>query len=342
MKDFYSDNLSGVCVEVMDALQKANLRHDKAYFDDEATVEARAKMQAEFTKPVESYVLINGTGVNVVALNAMLPKYGAIIATQNAHICVSECGAIECSGHKVFPVPTPDDKLPLEGLKKAYFHYAGDRHRAQPKVVCLTQPTEKGTLYTQAELKAICDFAHSVGMTVYVDGARLPNALQALGLSMKEMLEDTGVDVFSFGGTKIGAMFGEMLVFLRTDLAEGFRYMQKEYLQLLSKSRFASCQFTALLENKTYLKNARVANEAAKYLGEKLAEIGVEITQKVQTNVVFAVFPPEVAEKLLKDYYFSEWDEYIHEYRLMTAFDSKKEQIDEFVKDVERCVRACR
>ena len=337
MKDFYSDNLSGVCEEVMAALEKANLRHDKAYFEDEETAAARAKMQAEFTKPVESFVLINGTGVNVVALNAMLPKYGAIIATENAHICVSECGAIEHSGHKVFCVPTSDDKLPLKDLKKTYFRYAGDMHKAQPKVVCLTQPTEKGTVYTQTELKEICDFAHSVGMTVYVDGARLPNALQALDLSMKEMLEDTGVDVFSFGGTKIGAMFGEMLVFLRTDLAQGFRYLQKEYLQLMSKSRFASCQFTALLENKVYLKNARIANETAKYLGEKLAEIGVEITQKVQTNVVFAVFAPEIAEKLLREYYFSEWNADLHEYRLMTAFDTEKEQIDAFVNDVKRC-----
>ena len=153
---------------------------------------------------------------------------------------------------------------------KALLTVKGDFNFSQPKVLSISQPTELGTVYTNDELKALCDFAHDNDMYVFIDGARISNALVYLNTTLKEMIEDTGVDVFLFGGTKNGAMAAEMIVFVNEKLAKDFIYIQKQGMQMMSKSRFFGAQMVGLLENKVYMKNAKVANEMAVYLAKNL------------------------------------------------------------------------
>jgi threonine aldolase len=333
MKEFASDNLSGVCKEVMDKINEANKEHDYGYSFDRYTALARELMQKEFKNPVKSFVVANGSGANILCLKSMLQSYQGIICCKQTHINVHEVGGIEFfSGSKLIQVDSPDAKITIESVKPC-LSIVGDFNFSQPKVIAISQPTELGTVYTIEELKYLCDFAHQNDMYVYVDGARISNALAYLNTDLHSMIECTGVDAFCFGGTKNGALAAEMIVFMNPNLGNDFIYIQKQGMQMMSKSRFISCQLVGLLENKVYLKNAKYANEMALYLANKLKELGIEFTQKVETNAIFIKMDPTTYNKLQKKYYFYINDPFINEVRLVTCFDTKKDEIDEFIND---------
>jgi threonine aldolase len=194
-----------------------------------------------------------------------------------------------------------------------------------------------GTVYTPSEIKEIADFAHSYGMYLHMDGARIANAAVSLGLNFKEFTIDLGVDILSFGGTKNGMMYGEAVVFFRPELAEEFMYTRKQGLQLASKMRYISAQFTAYLSNNQWQATAEHANRMAKLLAKELSSIPqVQITQSVDINGVFAIIPKEIIPKLQNEYFFYEWDEERSEVRWMTSWDTTEEDIAGFVK----CLKA--
>lgn len=333
MKEFASDNLSGICKEVLDKIIEANNKHDKGYSFDSYTKKARELMQNEFTKKVDSSILANGSGANILALKSLLRPHESVICCKQTHINVHEVGGLESiSGNKILTVDSKDAKLSVEMIKPL-LTLKGDFNAVQPKVIAISQPTELGTVYTNEEIKAICDFAHEHEMYVFVDGARISNALVYLNTTLKEMIEDTGVDVFNFGGTKNGAMAVEMVVFLNKELAKDFIYIQKQGMQMMSKSRFFGAQMVGLLEDKVYLKNAKHANEMAYYLASKLKELNVTFTQKVETNALFIKMDKDVYDKLQEKYYFYINNPFINEVRLVTTFDTSKKLIDEFISD---------
>ncbi|MFD0478192.1 threonine aldolase family protein [Nonomuraea thailandensis] len=202
-------------------------------------------------------------------------------------------------------------------------------HRAQPKVVSISNTTELGTVYTADEIAAICAHAHDLGLLVHLDGSRLTNAAAALGVPMRALTTDAGVDVLSFGGTKIGLMYGEAVVVLNPDAATGVDYLRKTFMQLSSKMRFVSAQFEALLSGDLWLRNARRANEMARRLAEAVGRVpGVRVARAVEANAVFAVLPEDVAERLRKRYKFYDWTD--GEVRWMCAFDTTEEDVDAF------------
>ena len=192
--------------------------------------------------------MFNGTGANVVALQAVTDRWGAVICAESAHINVDEGGAPErIGGLKLLTVPTPDGKLTPELIDRQAWGW-DDEHRAQPQVVSITQTTELGTLYTPDEIRAIGDHAHAHGMKVHLDGARIANAAASLDVPLRAFTNAVGVDVLSFGGTKNGALFGEAVVVLNQDAVSGMKHLRKLSMQLASKMRFVSVQFEALLE----------------------------------------------------------------------------------------------
>jgi threonine aldolase len=205
-RGFASDNYAGIHPEVLQALAAANGGHQVAYGDDAYTERLQQVVKAEFGEAAEAFPVFNGTGANVVALTAVLPRWGAVIATATAHIHTDEGGAPErVSGLKLLTVPTPDGKLTPELVATEAWGW-DDEHRAQPLAVSITQTTEVGTLYTPAEVRAIADFAHEHGMVLHMDGARIWNAAAALGVPFRDFTTDAGVDVLSFGGTKNGLL----------------------------------------------------------------------------------------------------------------------------------------
>lgn len=258
-RGFASDNYAGVHPDVMAALVAANGGHQVAYGADVYTARLQEVMARHFGDDVEAFPVFNGTGANVVGLQAMLPRWGAVIAATTAHINVDEGGAPErVGGFKILNVVTPDGKLTPELVDTEAWGF-GDEHRAQPGVVSITQSTELGTLYTVKEIKALADHAHSLGLKLHLDGSRLSNAAAALGVSLREMTTDAGVDVLSLGGTKNGAMLAEAVVVINPGAAVGVPYVRKYTMQLSSKMRFVAAQLIALYEGELWLENARHA-----------------------------------------------------------------------------------
>ncbi|MET9025972.1 beta-eliminating lyase-related protein [Nocardia sp. NPDC004168] len=331
LRGFASDNNASVHPEIMAALAAANEGHQPAYGADVHTARLRELIKGHFGERAEVYPVFNGSGANVVGLQAMCDRWSAVICPESAHIHLDERGAPEkVAGLKVIPVPTPDGKLTPELLDRYAWGF-GDQHHAQPKVVSITQSTELGTLYTPGEIAAIGALARERGMLLHVDGARLANAAAALDLPPRAFTTDAGVDVLSFGGTKNGLMLGEAIVVLDPDAVRGVQYLRKAALQLASKMRYVSAQFVALLEGDLWLRNARHANAMAARLATAVALVpGVEIVRPVQANAVFAILPREVAERLRKRFRFHTWDERTGEVRWMCSFDTAEAGVDAF------------
>ncbi len=336
-RSFASDNNAGVHPEILEALSKANDGHVVAYGDDPYTEQAAKVFRKHFGKHVEVFFVFGGTGANVLGLKAATQPYHAVVCAETAHINVDECGAPEkFTGCKLLSVPTPDGKVTKEQVKP-FLDHIGFEHHVQARVISISQSTEMGTLYTPREIKTLADFAHSNGMLLHMDGARIANAAVGLNVKFKEITTDVGVDILSFGGAKNGMMFGEAVVFFDSKLATGFKYLRKQGTHLPSKMRFISAQFTALLEGDLWSRNAGHANRMAQVLANELERIPqIKITQKVESNGVFALVPKKYVPLLQKHYFFYVWNEATSEVRFMTSFDTTEEDIEDFVSLVKK------
>jgi threonine aldolase len=336
-RGFASDNHAGVLPEVLEAIATANVGHAVSYGADEWTARVEELFRTHFGEEARTALVFNGTGANVVALQALCRPFQACICASTAHLNVDECGAPErVAGLKLLPVDTPDGKLTPAIVEPRLVRF-GDEHAVQPRVVSITQSTELGTLYTLDEIRALADQAHGHGMLLHVDGARLANAAAALGVSLRELTTDVGVDAVSFGGTKNGLLLGEAVVFLGAGLGDEVAYLRKQSMQLASKMRFIAAQFEALLSGDLWLRAASHANAMAELLAAAVEGIeGVTLTQKVEANAVFAVLPPGVAEALQERWRFYVWDETTGEVRWMCSWDTTPEDVDAFAADVRQ------
>ena len=338
-RGFASDNYSGVHPEVLHALSTANEGHQVAYGEDAYTEALHAVIRENFGDQAEVFPVFNGTGANVVALTGMMPRWGAVICSSLAHIHTDEGGAPErVSGLKLFTVSPEGGKITPELIATEAFGY-GDEHRAQPLVVSITQSTEMGTVYTPQEIAAITDFAHSKGMLVHMDGARLWNAAASLGLPFRAFTRDVGIDVLSLGGTKNGLMGAEAIVVLNPDAVAGLIYLRKMSMQLASKMRFISAQILTLFTDGLGLRSARHANSMAGLLRASLdakiasGEItGLHFSTPTEANAVFAVLANASADRIRESFRFYDWDRAGGEVRWMCSFDTTEEDITRFLE----------
>ena len=246
MKSFASDNYSGIHPEILQAIIQANEQHVGSYGNDPYTEKAIHLFKKEFGAQAEVFFVYNGTGANVSALSALTKSFHSILAPELAHINVDESTAPEkFLGCKIIGIPAPDGKLTPEAIEEKIIR-VNDQHHPQAKVISISQSTEYGTVYTVDEIKAIKALATQYGLFLHMDGARISNAAVALGKSFKEFTSDVGVDVISFGGTKNGLLAGEAVVFLQPHLAQDFKFIRKQSMQLHSKMRFVSAPMAAL------------------------------------------------------------------------------------------------
>ena len=315
------------------AIIAANGGHQPSYGADVYTERMQELFGQHFGPTARAYPVFNGTGANVVALQAMTDRWGAVICTATAHVHMDECGAPEkMGGLKLLVVPTVDGKI-TPALVEDRARDFEDEHRARPQVVSITQTTELGTAYTVEEITAICSHARGLGMRVHVDGARIANGAATLGVPLRAMTTDAGVDVVSFGGTKNGLMLGEVVVVLDPTIGAGLglAYVRKMSMQLASKMRFISAQLDALLSGDLWLRNAVRSNAMAQRLAAGVRHLpGLEISRSIQANAVFASLPPEVTARLLERFAFHVWDDRTGEVRWMTAFDTTEDDVDAF------------
>ncbi len=331
VRGFASDNYSGVHPEVLAAIAAANGGHQTSYGDDVYTEHLQEVFRQHFGATAAAYPVFNGTGANVVSLQAMTSRWASVVCTSTAHIHVDECGAPEkMGGLKLLAVRTPDGKLSPELIDTEARGF-DDVHRAQPQVVSITQTTELGTAYSVDEIAVLCEHAHGLGMRVHLDGARIANAAASLGVPLRAFTTDAGVDGLSFGGTKNGLLLGEVVVVLNPDAAPGVEYVRKSSMQLASKMRFTSAQFDALLGTDLWLRSATHANAMATRLEAAVHDVpGVRVQRPVQANAVFAVLPKAVTARLQKRFKFYTWDEATGEVRWMTTFDTTEDDVDAF------------
>ena len=337
VRGFASDNYSGVHPEVLAALAAANEGHQVSYGEDDYTARLQQLMEEHFGEGIECFPVFNGTGANVLSLQSLLPRWGAVVCASTAHINMDENGAPErIGGIKLLQVPTADGKLTPELIDREAWGW-GDEHRAQPLAVSITQTTELGTCYTPDEVRAIAEHVHSKGMKLHMHGARLANAAAHLGVPLRAFTRDAGVDILSFGGTKNGLLFGEVVVALNPAAAQGLIYLRKMNMQLASKMRFMSAQFIAQLEGDPWLRSAAHANAMAARLRAGVESIpGVELSQKTESNGVFAILPAGVADRLRESFRFYDWNEAKREVRWMCSFDTTEDDVDTFIAAVKR------
>ena len=336
-RGFGSDNHSGISPEIMEAIASANVDHALAYGDDEYCERAVQLLRQEFGTQAGVYFVFNGTGANVLNIDAMCRSHHAVVCAETAHINVDECGAPQrIVGCRLLTVPTPDGKLTPE-LVKTQLHGFGFEHHSQPRAISITQPTELGTLYSLDEIRALADLAHSHDMYLHMDGARLANAAVALGCTFRQMTTDCGVDCLSFGGTKNGMMLGESAVILNPVLDADLKYRRKQMGQLSSKMRFMAAQFEAYLSTGVWRRNAEHSNRMAQLLCQSLREVPeAKVVYPVQANSVFVQLPNKVWNALLDDYFFYLWDEATDVVRWMCSFDTTEEDIHNLVQALKK------
>ena len=332
-KSFGSDNHAGTHPAVMRAILAANTGDAVAYGADPWTERATTELRRLAGAEGEVYLVLNGSGANVLGLGLLLGRHEAVICAESAHINTDECGAAErILGTKLLTVPAPGGKLTPE-LIASRLSGRGDEHFAQPGVVAITQATEVGTCYSLAELRKIRDFCTANRLLVFMDGARLANAAAYLGCTLAELAEHA--DVLSFGATKNGAMGAEAVIIMRSADAVNAPYLRKQHMQLSSKMRFLAAQFIALLEDELWLANARHANAMAARLATGLAEMrGVELVHPVEADAVFARLDGRHVAELQREWTFHVWDEATSVVRWMTAFDTREADVDDFLRGI--------
>lgn len=330
-RHFASDNWAGAHPQVVAAIAAANHGHAASYGEDAVTARAVERVQALWGAPVSVFFVFNGTAANVLGLASALKPYQAVICSETAHLNVDECGAYErLAGGKLLTVSSPDGKL-TPALVESRMSNVGVVHSSQPAAISITQATEYGTVYTVEEVAALSRCAREHGLLLHMDGARLANAAAALALPPGAFTTGAGVDILTLGGTKNGLVGGEAVIFADPGRAADFGFVRKQGMQLPSKMRFVAAQFDALLTDDLWLRSASHANRMAQRLHQLVHRVpGVEVTQRVQANAVFARIPVDAIVPLQERFSFLVWNERTAEVRWMTAFDTTPEDVDEF------------
>lgn len=336
MRSFGSDNHSGVHPDILKAMYEANKNHCVAYGNDAFTLQAQQKIKDIFGENADVFFVFNGTGANIISLQACVRPFHAILCPHTAHIAVDECGSPEfMTRASLKTIHCPDGKLtPL--LLEPYLNNWDIEHHSQPKVVYISQCTELGTVYTTDEIKAIAKITHKHNMYLHMDGARIANAAVSLQKNFKEISIDCGVDILSFGGTKNGMLMGEAVISFREELSENIKYIRKQSAQLFSKMRYVSAQFIAYLEKNTWKKNAQHANQMAQYLRQEMNNMyPFTFTQNTDANILLVKLEKHSIEQLQQKHFFYVWNEEKNEIRLVTSWDTTKEDIDLFITDLK-------
>ncbi len=335
MAKFSSDNASGICPEIMTALQAANEGDAMAYGNDAITARAEHAIADLFETNCRVFPVATGTIANCLALTAISKPYGAIFCHENSHIDVDECGGPEffSGGAKLRPLAGDKAKFSADTLDRAIANSGiGGVHHSQATGVSLTQATELGTVYSLDEVRAIGEVAHKYDLHYHMDGARFANAVATLGCSAAEATWKQGVDVMSFGATKNGALAAEAVIFFNQALADGFEYHRKRAGQLFSKMRFVSAQLEAYVADDLWLRNAGHANDQAQVLAAALRSATAgELYAPVEGNQVFITLPALTIEALHQaGVQCHRWEG--DTVRFVTSFNTSDDAIDQVIK----------
>lgn len=318
---------------IIEELLKYSDHRFVGYGEDEVSKELNNIVKEKVGKDVDTYVLPGGTSTNVIGLSQILKyPYEAVITVSSSHINVHETGALEGSGHKIIYTPNILGKVDIKRIEDTYKLYS-DNHMVMPKALYLSNATELGETYSIAELKEISKICKNLNLYFFLDGARLPVALESEGYSLKDIA--SLCDMFYLGGTKIGLPYGELLVIVSDELKNNFKFLLKNKLGLLAKGFVGSIMFKKLLENDYYLNLARKEIDKANTLRKELKNY---LIYPNTTNQVFIKISYDLYNKLKEEVEFEIWEKYDNYLviRLVTSIMTTKEEINDVIKLIKK------
>lgn len=347
MISFENDYNNGAHPKVLQRLVETNSQRTLAYGDDEFCESAKQKIMAACEdNEANIFFLSGGTQTNATVIDSLLYQYEGVISVDSGHINVHEAGAIEFTEHKVITIPNNQGKMSAEALWKYlddFMHDGNNAHSVYPGLVYITFPTELGTTYTAQEIDDIYKICQSFSIPLYIDGARLGYGLAAEGCDITLPYLARHCDVFYIGGTKIGALCGEAVVFTHNNANRHFFSIQKQHGALLAKGRLLGLQFDALFTDNLYLEISRQAIRTAMKMKSLFAEKGYQFYVDSPTNQQFVIISNEEAERLSRDVLFTRWGQADSKHticRFVTSWSTTDEDIEQLRRIVEEVADA--
>ena len=338
MISFASDYIAGAHPVIMQRLLETNMENLSGYGTDQYCAQAKEKIKQAFQCPDgEVFFLVGGTQTNQVIISTMLAPYEGVIAAKTGHVSVHEAGAIEYSGHKVIELEEKDGKLAAEDIKKCIEDFYSDdnhEHMVYPGMVYISFPTEYGTLYSKQELTEISHICRSYKIPLFIDGARLGYGIESKENDLRPEEIAKLSDVFYIGGTKVGALCGEAVVFTKNNMPKHFTTMVKQHGALLAKGRLLGVQFDALFTDNLYFEIAKNAIDTAEVLKKGLADKGYKFYLDSPTNQQFIILENSKMNELSKYVRFSFWEKYNDSHtvvRFATSWATKREDVESLI-----------
>lgn len=335
MVSFENDYNKGAHPKVLAALLDTNTENCTGYGNDPYCASAAAKIRAVCECPDAKVTFISGgTQTNSIVITAMLREYEGVVAATTGHVSLHEAGAIECTGHKVLEIPAEDGKITPDALAsylRGFYDDGNHEHMVFPGMVYISYPTELGTLYSKAELTALHNICSEYGIPLYLDGARLGYGLTSrkCDLTLPEIAKLT--DVFYIGGTKVGTLIGEAVVFTKNNMPEHFITTVKRHGALLAKGRVLGVQFDALFTDGLYFEISRHAMQMAEKLKKILSDAGCRFYLTSPTNQQYILMENDKMKKLAEKVAFSFWekvDETHTAIRFVTSWGTTDEELE--------------
>ena len=335
MISFECDYNNGACPEVLDSLVRHNSAKPTPYGFDEFSERAKNRIREACGLPdAQIFFLTGGTQTNATTIDSMLYQYEGVICVETGHINVHEAGAVEFTEHKIITLPGLDGKMSSQVLAKYlddFMHDGNNAHAVYPGLVYITFPTELGTIYTARELDDIYQVCLRYEIPLYIDGARLGYGLMADGNDITLPWLARHCDVFYIGGTKIGALCGEAVVFCGRKAHKHFFSIQKQHGAVIAKGALIGLQFEALFTEKLYFRLARHAIDMAMRMRRIFQENDIPFYIDSPTNQQFVILPNEKTERLAQEIEFTHWgqaDKNNTICRFVTSWATTDEELD--------------
>lgn len=338
MYNFQDDYSEGAHPNVLKRLLETNKVQQVGYGKDQYSAEAKEQLKRKINNPNAAVFFVSGgTQANILVIASLLKIHEGVISARTGHIYANEAGAIEATGHRVIAVETTDGKLKPSHIEQELKEYTNRPHVLAPKMVYISNSTEVGTIYTQSDLEELSQCCKKENLYLFLDGARLGNALTAenSGLSLSNISQLT--DVFYIGGTKNGGLLGEAIVFNDPELAANFDFAVKQKGALLAKGRLLGIQFLELFKNDLYFDLAAHANRLAMKVAGAIKENGYSFVNAPITNQIFPILPKAMVEELSKKYLFHQWgnvEDEVVTIRLVMSWATEVAIVEELIKDI--------
>lgn len=339
MYSFQDDYSEGAHPDILNRLATTNRVQQAGYGADQYSTEAKELLKKRLdSKDAAVFFVTGGTQANLLVIASVLKVHEGVISASSGHIYANESGAIEATGHRVIPVETENGKLTPSHIESVLNNYTKRPHVLAPKMVYISNATEVGTVYTRTELEKLSEYCKKKALYLFLDGARLGNAIMSNNSNLSLSVVSKLTDVMYIGGTKNGALLGEAIVFNKSQLATNFEHVIKQRGAMLAKGRSLGIQFLELFENNLYFDLAAHANKMTMKVARAIKDKGYTFKNTPVSNQIFPILPSALVDKLNKKYVFHQWgaeeDEWIT-IRLVTSWATKEKTVDQLIQDID-------